>query len=84
MVISTKDVGMKEMKASEFKAKCLQVMDDVAESGETVVVTKNGKPISRLEPFRERPSTLFGALAGAIEITGDIISPTGVDWEAAE
>jgi prevent-host-death family protein len=84
MVISTEDVGMKEMKASEFKAKCLQVMDDVAESGEPVVVTKNGKPISRLEPFRERPSILFGALAGAIEVTGDIISPTGVDWEAAE
>jgi prevent-host-death family protein len=75
---------MKEMKASEFKAKCLQVMDDVAESGEPVVVTKNGRPISRLEPFRERPSSLFGSLAGAIEVTGDIVPPTGVDWEADE
>ena len=32
----------KIMKASEFKAKCLAVMDEVAESGQGVVVTKNG------------------------------------------
>ena len=84
VVMWTEEVGMKEMKASEFKEKRLQVMDDVAETGEPVVVTKHGRAIVRVEPFRERPSTLFGALAGAIEITGDVISTTGVDWEAAE
>jgi prevent-host-death family protein len=84
MVIAIEEVDMKEMKASEFKAKCLQVMDDVAETGEPVVVTKNGRPISRLEPFRDRPSTLFGSLSGAIEILGDIVSPTGVEWEAED
>jgi prevent-host-death family protein len=84
MVISTAGVSMREMKASEFKAKCLQLMDDVAETGEPVVVTKNGRPISRLEPFRDRPTTLFGSLSGAIEITGDIVSPCDVDWEAGE
>ena len=72
---------MKSMKASEFKAKCLQLMDQVAESGEGVVVTKNGKPVSRLEPFKARPSSLFGVLSGAIEISDDIISPVGAEWE---
>lgn len=41
---------MREMKAGEFKAKCLAVMDEVAATGEPVVVTKRGKPIVRLVP----------------------------------
>jgi PHD/YefM family antitoxin component YafN of YafNO toxin-antitoxin module len=34
---------MREMKAGEFKAKCLAVMDEVAATGEPVVITKRGK-----------------------------------------
>jgi len=70
------------MKASEFKAKCLRVMDEIAETGEVVVVTKNGRPVSRIAAYRERRDTLFGAFAGAIEVTGDIVGPVGVEWEA--
>jgi prevent-host-death family protein len=73
---------MKSMKASEFKAKCLKVMDEVAQSGEPVVLTKNGRPVSRLEPYSTRPETVFAALAGAIEICGDIVAPIDVEWEA--
>ena len=75
---------MKAMKASEFKAKCLQVMDDVAKTGEPVIVTKNGRPVSRLEPFRTRPTTMFGALKGAVELVDEIVSPIDVEWEAAQ
>lgn len=42
----------KTIKASEFKAKCLKLMDEVAESGEEIVITKNGRPVSRLTPYR--------------------------------
>lgn len=73
---------MRVMKASEFKAKCLQVMDQVAASGEPVVITKNGRPISRLEPYRVRPETLFGALRGSLEVRGDIIAPLDNAWES--
>ena len=48
------------MKASEFKAKCLQLMDELAAGGGEVIITKHGRPISRLVPYRTRPSTLFG------------------------
>ena len=37
------------IKASEFKAKCLRLMDEVAEGGPEIVVTKRGRPVSRLE-----------------------------------
>ena len=33
---------MRTIKASEFKAKCLQLMDEVNETGEIITVTKKG------------------------------------------
>ena len=74
--------GPRTIKASEFKAKCLKLMDEVAESGEEIVITKNGRPVSRLVPYRDRPASLFGIDRGRIEILGDIIEPIDVEWEA--
>ena len=42
------------VKATEFKAKCLKLMDEVAETGEEIVITKNGKPVAKLTPYREK------------------------------
>jgi prevent-host-death family protein len=44
--------------ASAFKAKCLGLLDEVAETGETIVVTKRGRPVARLTPVAEPPSLL--------------------------
>ena len=73
---------MKTVKASEFKAKCLQLMDDVAETGEAIVITKNGKPVSQLVPYRRKPKSLYGLLHGSATIEGDIVSPLDIEWEA--
>ena len=70
------------MKASEFKAKCLGLMDEVAENGGEIVITKHGKPVAKLTAFQERPESLFGAGRGRMKILGDIISPLDVEWEA--
>jgi prevent-host-death family protein len=70
------------IKASEFKATCLRLMDEVAKSGEEIVITKNGRPTARLLPYRKRFGDWFGADRDRIEITGDIISPIDVEWEA--
>ena len=69
------------MKASEFKARCLALMDEIAESGEEIVITKRGKPVAKLAPCESKPRTLFGA-GGEIVIHGDIIEPIDVEWEA--
>ena len=74
--------SQRTMKASEFKAKCLKLMDEVAENGEEIVITKNGKPVARLTAYHERPKSLFGIDKGRLKITGDIISPIDVEWEA--
>ena len=73
---------MRTIKASEFKAKCLKIMDEVAETGETVLITKNGVPVAELVPIKHRPDTLFGALEGSVTILGDIIAPIDVEWDA--
>ena len=75
------DGERRTMKASEFKARCLALMDEIAESGEEIVITKRGKPVAKLAPCESRPRTLFGA-GGEIAIRGDIIEPIDVEWEA--
>lgn len=77
-----KVVGARTIKASEFKAKCLKLMDEVADSGAEIVITKNGHPVSRLVPYREKPKSLFGIDKGRFKILGDIIDPLDVEWEA--
>ena len=68
--------------ASEFRAKCLALMDEVADTGGEIVITKRGKPVARLipPPARLVPSSEglgapFGFYKGRGEILGDIISP---------
>jgi prevent-host-death family protein len=73
---------MKTIKASEFKAKCLRLMDEVAATGQPLLITKNGKPVAQLGPVVTRPTTLAGLHAGKIHILGDIIAPIDVEWEA--
>ncbi len=72
--------GPRTMKASEFKAKCLQLMDEVADGGGEIVITKNGRPVSRLVPFRDKPQVPFGRHRDKIRILGDIVSPMPAEW----
>ena len=74
--------GPRTIKASEFKAKCLKLMDEVAESGEEVVITKNGRPVSRLAPYRAKPKAPFGRDRDKIRVLGDMTAPSDAEWEA--
>jgi len=75
--------GTVTIKASEFKARCLKLMDEVAETGKEIAITKNGRPVSRLVPHVERPKSIVGIDKGKIEILGDVIEPIDVEWDAA-
>jgi prevent-host-death family protein len=72
----------RRIKASEFKAKCLALVDEVARTGAHVVITKHGKAIAELVPHRPRSRKARGILKGKLFITGDIISPIDVEWDA--
>ncbi len=73
---------MRTIKASEFKAKCLALMDEVERTGEPVLVTKNGRPVAELRPHRPAARKGLGMLKDKLKITGDIMSPIDVKWEA--
>ena len=76
---------MRELKASEFKAKCLAVLDEVDRTGEPVTILKRGRPVARLVP-EPRATARYPqkTLAGTVEILGDIIAPAAPAsaWEA--
>ena len=63
---------MRTIKASEFKARCLSLMDDVAQSGEEIVVTKNGRPVSKLVPLKNRPREAYGLHRGMWQLKEDL------------
>ena len=75
---------MQTVKASEFKAKCLHLMDLVNESGEEIIITKNGKPVSRLVPYRKSPASLFGLHREKIKSNDDLLAPINEAWEVNE
>ncbi len=67
--------------AGEFKARCLKLLDEVAETRETLVITKHGKPVAQVVPISSAGDP-FGRMKGSVEILGDIIAPLDVEWEA--
>jgi len=70
--------------AGEFKAKCLQLMDEVSQLHQELIITKHGKPVARLVPYEEVPPLLFGCLSGSLQITGDILAPLDENWSINE
>jgi prevent-host-death family protein len=59
--------GADHVAAAEFKARCLELMDRVCETGTEYVITKHGRPVARLVPVRQlSKQPLFGALRGSV------------------
>jgi len=78
---------MGRVAATEFKARCLELMDRVAERRETYVITKRGRPVAKLVPADPpRKRDLFGCMADQMEIVGDIEKPlwTREQWREFE
>lgn len=62
---------------SEFKAKCLALLDQVNKTKAPLRVTRRGKPIADVIPPSSESGEpgWIGSMAGRMEITGDILSP---------
>lgn len=72
-----------EISAAEFKARCLKLMDDVARTRKSIVITKRGKAVAKLVPAEGVPrKPLFGCMAGTVTYEGDLLAPLDVAWEA--
>jgi len=71
---------MRTIPAGRFKAQCLRLLDDVAETGETIIVTKRGKPVAKIEPIDEPPS-LKGSVIYLVD-DDELLFSTGETWDA--
>jgi prevent-host-death family protein len=68
-----------QMSASQFKEKCLSVLDHLDSEG--IVITKHGKPVARVTPAQSDCQSLIGILKGKIRVKGNTMS-TEVKWDA--
>ena len=76
---------MRSVDAAEFQAKCLAILDEVAETGEPVTILKRGRPVARLlPPVPAGDGYPQQALRGSIKILGDILEPVfpAEAWDA--
>jgi prevent-host-death family protein len=70
------------MKAGQFKAKCLKVMERVRRTRRRIIITKRNVPVAQLVPVEEKEISAFGRLKGTLHIKGDLTAPTGEVWDA--
>ena len=81
-------MSVRTIPAGEFKAKCLALMDEVAASGDEIVVTKRGRPVVRLvratptTPRRDPYEELRGTARWRSE--EDIVGPEFEPWPDAD
>jgi prevent-host-death family protein len=73
---------MQLIPAARFKAQCLALLDDVALTGEEIVVTKRGRPVARVVPIDE-PQALDRSVTFLVS-DDELIAPLGVDWDAEQ
>lgn len=69
---------------TEFKAKCLELMNTVNRTGEVIQITKHGKPLVQVGPIQQQPTKPLGRgfAKDEFEIVGDIVAPLDVIWDA--
>lgn len=76
---------MKEIAISEFKAKCLSLLDQVQKTKKPLRVTRFGKPIAEIVPVSPNAGSAewIGSLKGTAEILGDVVAPAAdpEEWE---
>jgi prevent-host-death family protein len=77
---------MKEVAISEFKAKCLGILEEVRKTRKPIRVTRFGKPVAEVvaPTVEKNKGRRLGSMAGTMKIVGDIVGPTGSwnDWDA--
>ena len=76
---------MQEIAISEFKAKCLSILEQVEKTKLPIRITRHGKPVAEVipsKPVMDRAAWI-GSMKDSMKILGDIISPASDEdeWE---
>jgi prevent-host-death family protein len=71
-------MSQRSIPASQFKARCLALLDAVAETKQPLVVTKRGRPVARIVPV-EPPRSLLGSVTFLVS-DDELVQPLYEDW----
>jgi prevent-host-death family protein len=72
------------MDVTQFKAKCLGVIDKMQKEKSRIIITRHGKPAAELIPVSEStPGKLFGRSNDSTVIHGDLMS-TEEHWNTED
>jgi len=68
---------MQQIPVSDFKARCIGLLEDLQDRGDEIVVTKHGQPFARVTPLGIKRRSARGMLPGKASVRGEIVR---VDW----
>jgi prevent-host-death family protein len=71
-----------DISAAQFKAECLKLMDLVAKTRESIIITKHGRPVASLAPVPAEDDSLFGYMKASLKTEGDVMAPIAEEWSA--
>ncbi len=72
---------LRKIAATKFKEQCLALLEKLPADG--IVITKHGRMLARVIPYKEANAELIGSLAEKIVIEGDLVT-TGAAWNAID
>jgi prevent-host-death family protein len=70
-----KTVKEQVVSATEFKAKCLGLLDEIEQRGTSITITRRGKPVAVLAPAKRKAwKSPANSMKGRAKIVGDIVN----------
>lgn len=76
---------MKQVSVTNFKNQALRLLDQVARTGDDLILTRHGKPLVHVEAVRPEEGVVLGRLKGSMALEDDIVQPLGEgDWDACQ
>ena len=74
----------KSVSIAYAKAHFSSVVSGVQKKRTAVTVLRRGVPVAQITPFGDTSPSLFGSMRGTVQVLGDIVGPTGVEWNLKE
>jgi prevent-host-death family protein len=70
--------------ATEFKAHCLALLEEVRETRQPLLVTRHGRPVVEISPYAAKDAAQANPLKGSVLYQGDLVSPVDEKWDSAQ
>ena len=74
----------KSVSIAYAKAHFSSMVSAVHKKRSAITVLRRGVPIAQIVPLSDTPTSLFGSMRGTVQVLGDIVGPTGVEWTLKE